>query len=155
MSNATEILRHAEDVPRLRACSVFERLAILEDRRRVSDLQRARSTLELCMASSLDALRPICRNATVDAYARDMQALAGCDLSDVEGWLRDSSFDSAASAAWFTAAEETCGIYRIEDNWFTEDAFRCGVHEVWYTHGGLGLGGAGRIDVRLPGGRNP
>lgn len=133
MSIATEILRHAEDEPRLRACSLFERLAILEDRRRVSDLQRARPALELSLATSLEAFRPICRRTTAEASSRDMQALSGCDLSDVEGWLRDSGFDSTASAAWFTTAEESSGIYRTEDNWFTEDAFRCGLHEVWYS----------------------
>ena len=35
MTVATEILRHAEGEPRLRACSVFELLSMLEDRRRV------------------------------------------------------------------------------------------------------------------------
>ena len=88
MTVAIEILRHAEEEPRLRACSLFERLAILEDRRRVFELQRARPALELSLVSALDALRSICRDATADAYARDMQALSGCDLSDVEGWLR-------------------------------------------------------------------
>ena len=130
MTVAIEIFRNAEDEPRLRTCSLFERLAILEDRRRVSMFQRARPALELSLPSALDALRPICRDDSADTYTRDMQALSGSDLSDVEDWLRNSGFDGPASAVWFTTAEESCGIYRTEDNWFTEDAFRCGLHEV-------------------------
>ena len=133
MTVATEILRHAEGEPRLRACSLFERLAILEDRRRVLSFQRARPALELSLASALDALRPICRDDSADTYTSDMHALSGSDLSDVEGWLRDSGFDGPASVLWFTTADEACGIYCTVDNWFTEDAFRCGLHEVWYS----------------------
>ena len=133
MSIAIEILRRAEEEPRLRACSLFERLAILEDRRRVFELQRARPALELSLASSLGAGRPICRDVKAEAYGRDLQALSGCDLLDVEGWLRDSGFDEPATTAWFASAEEACGIYRTEDGWYTDDAFRCELHEVWYS----------------------
>ena len=117
MSIATEILRHAEDEPRLRACSVLERLAILEDRRRVTLFQRARPSLALALAFTLGVFRPLCRDEDVCAYREDMQVLAGGDLSDVEGWLRESGFDDEASAAWFERAETVSLTSRWNRRW--------------------------------------
>ena len=84
MTIAIEILRHAGDEPRVGACVLFERLAILEDCRRVTLFQRARPRLALALASTLGVFRPLCRDEAVSAYQEDMQALAGGDLSDVE-----------------------------------------------------------------------
>ena len=105
MTSTTEILRHAEDDPRLCAGFLFERLAILEDRRRVSEFQRARPALDCSLATMLAAFRPICGLPEIVAYAHDMQALAGSDVSDVDVWLRDSAFQPDAMAIWYSHAE--------------------------------------------------
>ena len=62
-----------------------------------------------------------------------MRALTEQDPANIVQWLEDSGFDSTASDAWFTTAEETCGIYRTEDGWFTDRTFFCELHEVWYS----------------------
>ncbi len=119
--------------PRLRACVLLKRLAILEDRRRVALFQHARPALQRVLASTLSVFRPLCRHEDVSAYQEDMQALAGGNLLNVEGWLRESCFDDQASSVWFERAETTCGIYRTEDGWFTDQAFFCELHDVWYS----------------------
>ena len=133
MTIAIEILRHAGEEPRVGACVLFERLAILEDRRRVTLFQRARPSLALALAFTLGVFRPLCQDEGVCAYREDMQVLAGGDLSDVEGWLRESGFDDEASAAWFERAETACGVYRTEDGWFTDKVFFCQLHDAWYS----------------------
>ncbi len=133
MTLATDILRDAEGDLRLCAGSLFQRLAILEDRRRVSAYQRARPALPLSLAAALGAVRGICRDTASETAIRDMHALAGASLSDLEAWLHNSRFDADACAAWFDRAEEACGIHRTEDGHFTADAFRCELYEIWYS----------------------
>ena len=68
MTIAIEILRHAGEEPRVGACVLFERLAILEDRRRVTLFQRARPSLALALAFTLGVFRPLCQDEGVCAY---------------------------------------------------------------------------------------
>ena len=133
MTAAIQIFRHAEDGVRLRAGFLFERLAILEDRRRAALLQRARPVLELSLARALQAWRPISPDCAAGQYRADMVSVAGSTLSELEAWLEASGIDEDARFTWFTTAEETCGIYRTEDGWFTDRAFFCELHEVWYS----------------------
>lgn len=62
-----------------------------------------------------------------------MRALTEQDPADIVQWLQDSGFDADAIAAWFEYAESSLGIYRTEDGHFTDRAFFCELHEVWYS----------------------
>ena len=133
MTRATDILRDVEDRPLLRAAPLYRRLALLENRRRALGFLDGRPGVCPQLTRVLGALRPLCRNPNADAYTRDMRALTEQDPANIVQWLEDSGFDSTASDAWFTTAEETCGIYRTEDGWFTDRTFFCELHEVWYS----------------------
>lgn len=133
MTAAIEIFRHAEDCIRLRAGFLFERLAILEDRRRAALLQRARPALEIPLARALQAWRPICCDRAAGQYRADMVLLAGTSLSELDAWLEDSGLDEDARSAWFDHAQDAHGLFRTEDGWFTDRVYLCELHDVWYS----------------------
>lgn len=133
MTRATQILCDVEDRPLLRAASLFVRLALFEDRRRAHGFLDGRPDVCPHLMRVLGALRPLCRNLHADAYTRDMRALAEQDPADIVQWLQDSGFDADAIAAWFEQAESSLSLYRTEDGQFTDRAFFCELHEVWYS----------------------
>ena len=133
MTRATQILCDVEDRPLLRAASLFVRLALFEDRRRAHGFLDGRPDVCPHLMRVLGALRPLCRNLHADAYTRDMRALAEQDPADIVQWLQDSGFDADAIAAWFEQAESSLSLYRTEDGQFTDRAFLCELHEVWYS----------------------
>ena len=133
MTAAIEIFRHSEDGTRLRAGFLLDRLAIHEDRRRAALLQRARPALELPLARALQAWRPICPDRAAGQYRADIALLAGSTLSELDAWLEGSGLDEDSRSAWFDHAREALGVFRTEDGWFTDRAYLCELHEVWYS----------------------
>ena len=133
MTVATEILRHAEDEPRLRAGFLFARLTFHEDRRRRDLLQRARPEVPLALADTLHAFRPLCADLSRPACATDMQALNNSEADVVRAWMDASGFSDVQQYAWFQRAEEHHGLYVTEDGEFTNKAFFCELHDVWYS----------------------
>lgn len=133
MTRATDILRRAEGCVALRATPLFERLAILDDRRRSHLFQRARASVAPDLARAINAFRALC--PVLDSYAcrRDMQALDGHEAELVRAWLDASDIDDAGKGAWFQHAQDQYGTYFTEDGWFTDDAFFCELHGVWYS----------------------
>ena len=132
MTLASDILRRAGDAL-LRASPWPARLAILEDRRRLKLLQRARPSVPLCLASAINAYRPLCPRLDDEAFDHDARALEGSELSLVMDWLDASGICDSEKDAWLAHAEARCDLHATEDNWFTSRVFFCGLHEVWYS----------------------
>ena len=90
MTHATQILRHGGGCVPLRATNLFARLALYEDRRRLTLLQRARPDIPLDLADTLNAFRPLCRDLDNPTCASDMQALDNTEVEVVRTWLEAS-----------------------------------------------------------------
>ncbi len=133
MTRAIDILRHAGGYVVLRATNLFERLAILEDRRRIQAFHQARPNIAPDLAQVLDAFRGLCQVINGEAYDRDVQALNHQEAELVRAWLDASDIDDDAQEAWLERAHEQHGIYVTEDGWFTDEVFYCDLHDVWYS----------------------
>ncbi len=133
MTRAIESLRHAGGFVDLRATNMFERLAIFEDRCRVELFQRARPHVAPDLARAIGAFRLLCPNLENKTCARDAQALTGREADLVHAWLDSSGIAGDDADAWFEQARDRQGIYLTEDGWFTDEAFYCELHEVWYS----------------------
>ena len=133
MTRAIDTLRQSGGFVDLRATNVFERLAILEGRRRVELFQRARPHAAPDLAHAIGAFRLLCPNLESRACARDAQALSGSEADLVHAWLDISGVAGDDADAWFALARDRQGIYLTEDGWFTDEVFFCELHEVWYS----------------------
>ena len=133
MTRATEILRHAGEYVALRATAWPQRLAILEERRRIDLFQRARPYIAPDLAQAIHAFRGLCPILDSDACRHDMRAAEGREVELVRAWLDASDINDETQNAWFQHAQDRHGITATEDGWFTDDTFFCGLHEVWYS----------------------
>ena len=133
MTRAIDSLRHAGGFVDLRATNVFERLAIFEDRRRVELFQRARPHAAPDLTQAIGAFRLLCPYLENRTCARDAQTLSGSEVDRVNAWLAISGIAGDDADAWFEQARDRQGIYLTEDGWFTDEAFYCELHEVWYS----------------------
>ena len=133
MTRATEILRHAGGYVALRATAWPQRLAILEDRRRIDLFQRARPQVASDLARALGAFRGLCRLLDNRTTSRDILALNGSGLELVRAWLDVSDISGAEQDAWFERAHERHGIAVTEDGWFTDEIFVCELHDIPYS----------------------
>ena len=132
MTRAADILRHAGEVF-LRSMPWPQRLAILEDCRRLELFQRARPEVSLDLVSTIGAYRPLCIDTRSTTCGDDMQRLDGTEWSQVQEWLRASGLADGGQAEWLEAAESRFDLHATEDDWFTDSAFFCELHEVWYS----------------------
>jgi hypothetical protein len=133
MTQAANILRVAEDRPLLRATPLLDRLSLIEDRLRAYTFLDARPRVCAGLMRALGALRPVCSDRRARVYVRDMRALADQEPADIVRWLHESGFDEEAITAWFEYAESSLSLYRTEDGHFTDRAFFCELHDVWYS----------------------
>jgi hypothetical protein len=133
MTRTTQILRQGGACVPPRAASLFARLALFEDRRRLELLQRARPDVPLDLADTLDAFRHLCRDLDNPAAARDMQALDNTEVEVVRIWLEASGFCPDTQEAWFQHAQDHHGLYATEDGEFTDTVFFCELHDAWYS----------------------
>ena len=133
MTQAANILRDAEDRPLLRATPLLDRLSQIEDRLRAFTFLDARPRVCAGLMRALGALRPVCSVRNARVYVRDMRALADQEPADIVRWLHESGFNEEAITAWFEYAESSLSLYRTEDGHFTDRAFFCELHDVWYS----------------------
>ena len=133
MTRAIDSLCSAGGFVDLRATNVFARLAILEDRRRVESFQRAKPHAAPDLARAIGAFRLLCPVLENMTCARDQGALSGSEADRVNAWLDSSDIAGNDADAWFEQARDRQGIYLTEDGWFTDEAFYCELHEVWYS----------------------
>ncbi len=133
MTHAIDILRHAGGFVVLRATELFERLAILEDRRRTQSFHRARPHIAPDLAQAIEAFRGLCPDLDCEAYSDDVQALNHHETELVRAWLDASNIDGEAQEAWLQHAFDQHGIHVTEDGWFTDEVFCCELHDVWYS----------------------
>lgn len=132
MTCAADILRHAGEAF-LRSAPWPDRLAILEDRRRLDLFQRARPDLSLALVSRIGAYRPLCIDTRAATCDDDMRSLKGAESSQVRAWLRASGLTDVGQAEWMEVAESRFDLHATEDDWFTDSAFFCELHGVWYS----------------------
>ena len=133
MTRAIDILRHAGGYVDLRATTVFERLAIHEDRRRIASFQRARPHIAPDLAHAIGAFRLLCPILGNSTRERDAQTMNGSEADLVRAWLDGSGLTDANEDAWFEHAQGRLGIYLTEDGWFTDEVFFCELFDVWYS----------------------
>ena len=133
MTRALDILHDAGGYVAPRATNLFKRLAIFEDRRRLEIFQRARPQVAPDLAQVLNAFRGLCPVIDSSTSSRDMIALKDSESDLVRAWLDASDIIDTAQDAWFERARDKHGITVTEDGWFTDDAFVCELHDVWYS----------------------
>jgi hypothetical protein len=134
MTQAANILRVAGGSPAA-ACNTVARPTVPDRRpsprlhlsgRKAARLRRL-DARPWCIAS------PVCSDRRARVYVRDMRALADQEPADIVRWLHESGFDEEAITAWFEYAESSLSLYRTEDGHFTDRAFFCELHDVWYS----------------------